>query len=306
MEKYDVIIIGAGPAGMAAAIYASRGGLKTLVIDESAPAGGNVKTTSIVANYPGFTEPIAGQELSERMYHQAKQFGTTFELAAEITSFNLDGDLKWFEVDDDERYGSGQVIIATGRSPRALNLPGEKEYQGTGISHCATCDGDFYTGKDIIVIGGGNSAMEESLLLLRYVSSITVIHQFDELQAEKITVDRVLSNENVNVMWHHEPREFKKVGENMVVTVENLETKERVDIERAGVFIFVGMSPNSKWLADSGVNINKHGYLETDDFMRTNIDGVYAVGDVRSKFHWQITTAVNDGTIAALEIIKKS
>ncbi|MHA1819475.1 MAG: NAD(P)/FAD-dependent oxidoreductase [Promethearchaeota archaeon] len=305
MEKYDVIIIGAGPAGMAAAIYASRGGLKTLVLDESAPAGGIVKTTSMVANYPGFVEPIDGQTLAENMFKQAKKYGAKFELAAEITSVDFNDGTKKVVVEDDEVYETENIIIATGRRARSLGLPGEAELLGQGISHCATCDGDFYKGKDIIVIGGGNSAMEESLLLLKYVKSITVIHQFDTLQAEKVTADKVLSHDNVKVLWSHEPRAFRKNGENVVVTVENLKTKERFDIEKAGVFIFVGMTPNSEWLKGSPIKLNKYGYIEADEKMQTNIKGVYAAGDIRSKWHWQITTAVSDGTIAALEVIQR-
>jgi thioredoxin reductase (NADPH) len=184
-------------------------------------------------------------------------------------------------------------------------VPGEKEFKGGGISYCATCDGEFYTGKDIVVVGGGNSAMEESLLLLQFVNSITVIHQFDALQAEKITADKMIQNPKVNILWSHEPRGFEKNGERMIITAENLKTKEMVTLERDGVFIFVGMLPNVEVLKNTPLEFSKYGYIVTDENMETNIPGVYAAGDVRDKRYRQIATAVGDGTVASLEVIRK-
>jgi len=304
VRKYDVIIIGAGPAGLAAAIYASRATLSTLVIDESS-AGGQVKTTHQVANYPGFVEPIAGHELAGNMRKQAEKYGTEFKLASEITALGLGEQEKWVEIDGQSKYSAEFVIIATGSSPRMLNIPGEREYRGGGVSYCATCDGEFYKDKDIFVIGGGNSAMEESLLLLQFAKSITVIHQFDELQAEKITADKVTSNPKVNVLWSHEPRAFYRKEDKMVVEAENLKTKQRIRIERDGIFIFVGLVPNSGFLKDTPVRLTKYGYVVTDSQMETNIKGVYAAGDIRDKKYRQITTATSDGTIAALEVVHK-
>jgi thioredoxin reductase (NADPH) len=303
-RSYDVVIIGAGPAGLSAAIYTARQGLKTLVIDESS-AGGQVKTTHKVANYPGFVEPIDGFVLAKNMKDQAKLYGTEFELVTEVTGFSFTDTPKWIELEGDEIIETEFVIIATGRSPRKLGLPGEDEFAGQGISYCATCDGEFYKDKEIFVIGGGNSAMEESLLLLSYVKKLTVIHQFDHLQAEKITGDRVLSNPKVEILWSHEPRKFMKVGDQMVVEIENLKTKKQFQMTRDGVFIFVGMSPNSVFLKNSEIEFNEFGYIPTNERMETNLKGVYAVGDIRDKFAWQITTAVSDGTIAALEIVKQ-
>jgi thioredoxin reductase (NADPH) len=302
-HSFDLIIIGAGPAGLAAAIYASRAAVKTLVIDESS-AGGQVKTTHQVANYPGFIEPVPGHQLASNMKKQAERYGTKFNLAAEITDLNLVGDEKWVKADG-ETYTAKHIIIATGSSPRLLNVPGEKEFKGGGISYCATCDGEFYTGKDIVVVGGGNSAMEESLLLLQFVNSITVIHQFDALQAEKITADKMIQNPKVNILWSHEPRGFEKNGERMIITAENLKTKEMVTLERDGVFIFVGMLPNVEVLKNTPLEFSKYGYIVTDENMETNIPGVYAAGDVRDKRYRQIATAVGDGTVASLEVIRK-
>jgi thioredoxin reductase (NADPH) len=304
MRKYDVIIIGAGPAGLAAAIYTARAVLSTLVIDESS-AGGQVKTTGQVANYPGFVEPIVGHELAGNMRKQAEKYGTKFKLAADITALHLSDREKRIELDDESRYTAEFVIIATGSSPRLLNIPGEQDYKGGGVSYCATCDAEFYKDKDIFVIGGGNSAMEESLLLLQFVRSITVIHQFDELQAEKITADKVTTNPKVNILWSHEPRAFYKKENKMVVEVENLKTNKRIRLERDGIFIFVGLVPNSALLKDNPIQLTEYGYVITDPQMETNIRGVYAAGDIRDKRHRQITTAVGDGTVAALEIIHK-
>ena len=307
MAKYDVIIIGAGPAGIAAAIFAARGTLSVLVIDESAPAGGTVKNTHLVANYPGFPEPISGLDLTKRMFKQAKSFGAKFELAAEITDYNFKDEWKWIEIDDDEKFETENIIIATGINPRRLNLPGEQEFKGSGIHYCATCDGDFYSGKDIAIIGAGDTAMEESLLLLKYVNSISFIHHgFHNLRAEKCTIDQVMAHENVNIIWNHESQKFERDGDKLVIIAENLDTKEIVKIKRDALFIFVGMKPNSEWLKNSGLNINERGYIPTDRNCITNLKNVYAIGDIRVKKFNQITTAIADGTIAALEIVRKN
>ncbi|WP_457558407.1 NAD(P)/FAD-dependent oxidoreductase [Candidatus Harpocratesius sp.] len=304
MTNYDLIIIGAGPAGLTAAIYSSRAKLRVLVIDMST-AGGQVKTTHQVANFPGFIEPIPGYKLAQNMYKQAQLYGTEFKLISNIKELHLSPKEKWVTLTSGEKYEAPFFILATGRSPRMLNLPGEKELAGNGISYCATCDGDFYKGKDIFVIGGGNSAMEESLLLLQLVNSITVIHQFDELQAEKITAEKVKKNPKATFMYSHEPRKFEAVNDKIAVEIENLKTHERITLERDGVFIFVGMIPNNEIIKGTGVKLNKYGYISTNEqTMETNIPGVYAAGDIRDKFQWQITTAVSDGTIAALDIIK--
>jgi thioredoxin reductase (NADPH) len=311
-RTYDVIIIGAGPAGLTTAIYTSRAGLKTLVVDESM-AGGQVKTTHKVANYPGFIESISGLQLAQNMKEQAMKFGTEFELATDIEDFCLKETDKWLLLDSGDKVTSKFIVLGTGTSPRRLGLPGEAEYKGNGISYCATCDGEFYKDKDVIVVGGGNSAMEESLLLLRYVKSLTIIHQFDKFQAEKITVDKVLANPKVNVILSHEPREFSQVEQNdsivkMEVKIENMKDYSFKTLTADGVFIFVGMIPNGKFLQTHeklGLEMNKWGYILTDERMRTNISGIYAVGDIREKPYRQITTAVGDGTVASLEVIKQ-
>ncbi|TFH30924.1 MAG: FAD-dependent oxidoreductase [Promethearchaeota archaeon] len=304
MTTHDIIIIGAGPAGLSSALYASRARKNVLVIDKST-AGGQVKTTHQVANYPGYIDPIPGYKLASNMHKQAAAYGAEFKLITDIKSLHLTEPEKSVELVSGEVYTAPFVIIATGRSPRLLGLPGERELAGSGISYCATCDGDFYKDKDIFVIGGGNSAMEESLLLLQHVKSITVIHQFDELQAEKVTADKMKANDKVKFLWSHEPRSFEMVGDKVQVEIENLKTHERFTLERDGVFIFVGMIPNNEIVKNTGIEVNSYGYIPTNEqTMQTNLPGVYAAGDIRDKQQWQITTATSDGTIAALAINK--
>lgn len=305
MTEYDIIILGAGPAGLTAAIYAARAKLRVLVIDKST-AGGQVKTTHQVANYPGFVDPIPGYKLSQYMHKQAQAYGADFKLISEITTININQEKKEIGIASGETFTAPFVIIAFGRAPRLLNIPGEKELSGNGISYCATCDGDFYRDKDIFVVGGGNSAMEESLLLLQHVNSLTVIHQFDKLQAEKVTAEKVQSNPKVSFLWSHEPRSFTAKEDKIAVEIEDLKTGTRKTLERDGVFVFVGMIPNNDLVKDTGIDLNQFGYIPTNErTMETNLKGVYAAGDIRDKGQWQITTAVSDGTIAALEIIKK-
>jgi len=215
--------------------------------------------------------------------------------AGEVTVAGADGESSTLK--------AKSIIIATGSSPRLLDVPGELIFMGNGISYCATCDGEFFKDKDIIVVGGGNSAMEESLLLLQFVKSITVIHQFDVLQAEKITANKVLGNPKVNVLWSHEPRSFDQKDDQMITVAENLKTGENVTIQSDGVFIFVGMASNTDFLKNTPLQFTEQGYIPTSRKMETNLNGVYAIGDVRDKKYRQITTAVSDGTIAALEVI---
>lgn len=305
LYTHDIIIVGAGPAGLTAAIYAARAKLNVLVIDKSS-AGGQVKTTHQVANYPGYIEPISGYQLASNMQKQAEKYGANFALLSEVENLHLTPEDKWVTLDDGKTYSAPFFILATGRSPRLLNIPGETENVGPFISFCATCDGEFYKDKDIFVIGGGNSAMEESLLLLHHVKSIRVIHQFDQLQAEREIGDKVRANPNVSFLWSHEPREFIVEGDKIKIKIENLKTKEIIEEIGDGIFIFVGMNPNAELYQNSQVKLNQYNYISVDErTLETNIPNVFAIGDIRDKTQWQITTAVNDGTIAALEIVKR-
>ena len=297
-ERYDVIVVGAGPAGLAAAIYAARARLRTLVVDESIP-GGQVKTTHKVSNYPGFPEDVKGADLAAAFAAQAARFGAEVRRAVEITEHELGGDPKRLVLDEEETVEARAVIVATGARPRPLGVPGEDRFKGRGISHCATCDGAYFEGKDIHVIGGGNSAVEESLFLTQFARSVTIVHQFLEFQAEPASVQEALANPKIRVLLGHEPRGFH--GETALerLEVEELATRKRKPLRTDGVFVFVGMVPRTDLRAPY-VPLAAGGYVETTDAMETTVPGLFAAGDIRVKRFRQITTAVADGTVAAL------
>ncbi len=298
----DVLVIGGGPAGLSAAIYTAQAKLKTIVVDKELP-GGQVKITHLVSNYPGFSEPISGYMLMHHMAEQAKGAGAEFRSAVELTDINLAE--KYVVVDGVETIKAKKILIATGSSPRLLGVKGEKEYKGQGISYCATCDAKFYEGKHVIVIGGGNSAIEESLFITKFASKVTIVHQFDKLQANKIAQEKAFANPKIEFVFEHEPREFVKSGSSVnQVIVEDLKTHELKTLSCDGVFIFAGMQPNINDL-NTDFALDNWGYIKTDAGMKTNVQDVFAVGDVASKQFRQITTAVSDGTIAAIAAAKE-
>jgi thioredoxin reductase (NADPH) len=301
-ERYDLVVVGAGPAGLTAAIYAARARMKTLVLDESV-AGGQVKTTHKVSNYPGFPEDVKGTDLAKAFASQAERFGAKVRRAVEITRHDLGGDVKTFELDEEEQVEAPAVIVATGARPRDLGVPGESKFKGRGISYCATCDGAYFDGKEIHVIGGGNSAVEESLFLTQFARKVTIIHQFDQFQAEPVSAQEALSSPKIEVIWDSEPRAF--LGEKQLekLRIENVKTKETRELATDGVFIFVGYVPRTD-LVKGLVKLNPWGYVETGEDMSTEIPGLYVAGDIRAKQFRQITTAVADGTIAALAVQK--
>ncbi|MCX8123805.1 MAG: FAD-dependent oxidoreductase [Spirochaetes bacterium] len=295
----DILILGAGPAGLTAGIYAAQAKLKTIIVDTQLP-GGQVQTTHMVSNYPGFAKPIEGFMLMHYMSEQAKEAGCQYRVAVDVTSINLKE--KYIIVDGIETIYAKKIILATGCSYRQLNVPGEVEYKGKGISYCATCDAKYYQDKHVVVIGGGNSAIEESLFIAKFARAITIVHQFDKLQANKEAQEKAFANEKISFMFSHEPRAFiKNADDSMTVEVENVKTGNRSTILCDGVFIFAGMKPNI--IHDDLENIN--GYLITDEYMHTSIPDVFAAGDIRYKPYRQITTAVSDGTVAAITAVKE-
>ncbi len=296
-ERCDILILGGGPAGLTAAIYAAQAKLDALVVDSSLP-GGQVKTTHQVSNYPGFAEAVPGWQLAHTMHEQARAAGVRFRSAVEVSEVDLQR--REILVDGYERIRAERLIVATGSRPRLLGIPGEREYRGRGISYCATCDAKYYSNKEVIVIGGGNTAVEESLFIARFASRITIVHQFDRLQANRQAQEKALANERIRFLFSHEPREFIRGADGaMEVVVENLKTGERRRLRADGVFVFAGMIPNLE-LFDGKLERDRWGYLRTDERMRTSVPGVYAVGDVRSKAYRQITISVSEGTIAAM------
>ena len=297
-EPFDVIVVGAGPAGLAAAIYASRARLRTLVLDSSVP-GGQVKTTHKVSNYPGFPEDVRGTDLAAAFAQQAERFGARIRRAVEISESDLASPLKRFLLDDEDEVVAPAAIVATGARPRNLGVEGESRFKGRGISYCATCDGAYFEGKDIHVIGGGNSAVEESLFLTTFARSVTVIHQLDHLQAEPVSANEALAHPKIRVVWNSEPRAFLGERALEVLRIENVKTHEVVELPTDGAFIFVGMVPQTE-LIQGVVPFDRWGYVPTGEDMSTPVPGLFVAGDVRVKPFRQITTAVADGTIAAL------
>ncbi len=297
----DVVILGGGPAGLAAGLYLGQAHIDTVLVDIALP-GGYVSTTHQVSNYPGFIDPQPGFMLSHFMSEQTKGADVAFRAAVDVTGVDLAE--RSVVVDGYETIRGKKLIVATGSSPRPLGLPGEAEYRGNGLSYCATCDAKYYDGKDVVVIGGGNSAIEEALFITKFASKITVVHQFDHLQANKLAQKKAFEEKKIEFLFEHEPREFIKHGPmDMEVKVENLQTGEYSSLRTGGIFIFVGFIPNLDGMSRD-LDLDRWGYVNTDEDMKTNIPGVYAAGDVRSKKYRQITTAVADGTIAAMDISK--
>ena len=301
VTEYDVMILGAGPGGLTAGLYLCQAKINTVLIDIALP-GGNVATTHEVSNYPGFIEPQKGYMLSHNMSEQTKLCGTAYKVAVDVSMVDLVK--KEVVLDEFETIKAKKIIIATGTSPNLIGVPGEKELKGKGISYCATCDAKYYGDKDVVVIGGGNSAVEEADFIAKFASKITMIHQFDTFTSNKTAQEKIFSNPKISTLFEHEPRSFKRVGDKMVTEVEDLKTKEIKTLESDGVFIFIGMKPNIQLFKDK-LTLDQWGYIKTDEDMRTSLPDVFAVGDVISKKYRQITTAVADGTIAAIAIAKE-
>ncbi|NLD64686.1 MAG: thioredoxin-disulfide reductase [Bacteroidales bacterium] len=296
-NHYDVIILGGGPAGLTAAIYLSRARLKTLLLTDGTP-GGQMTLTHEIANYPGI-EKINGYMLGSVMKKQAASFGAVVKGNTEIISFAFEGATKSVTTADGQTYTSDAVILAPGGRSRTLGVPGEDTFKGRGISYCATCDGDFFTGKEIVVVGGGNSALEEAVSLTKYATKVTVVHQFDHFQAFQYAVDEAKANPKISFVMSSTIASFYGDEKLEGVTIKNLDTGEETDFSTDGVFIFIGYVPNTEWLKGV-VNINERGEIIAGADMSTNLAGVYAAGDANAKRYRQVTTAVADGTIAAM------
>jgi thioredoxin reductase (NADPH) len=301
VSEFDVIILGAGPGGLTAGLYLCQSKINTVLIDIALP-GGHVSTTHEVSNYPGFIEPQAGYMLSHNMSEQTKLCGTIYKVAVDITRVDLEK--KEVIIDEYETVKAKKIIIATGTTPNLTGAPGEKELKGKGISYCATCDAKYFDGKEAIVIGGGNSAVEESEYITRFASKLTIVHQFDKFTANKQAQDKVFNNPKINILFENEPRSFTRDGDKIITEIENVRTKVKQKLLSDGVFIFIGMKPNIDLFRDK-LELDKWGYIKTNEDMKTSVDGVFAVGDVISKKYRQITTAVADGTIAAMAIAKE-
>ncbi|MFZ5939895.1 MAG: NAD(P)/FAD-dependent oxidoreductase [Bacteroidota bacterium] len=296
-EIFDVMIIGGGAAGLTAGIYSSRARLSTLILNEGA-VGGQMVLTNEIANYPG-VETTKGYLLAGIMKDQAKSFGCQIKTNVKITGYELEGEVKKVLLEDGRRFSARTVILAPGGRPRSLNIPGEEEFKGTGISYCATCDGEFFTGKELVVIGGGNSALEEADALTTYASKVTIVHQFDHFQAFEHAVQVARNNPKIDFIMESEPRGFFGNGQLEKVAIEHLPSGNISEVKVGGAFIFVGYLPNTESLKGI-VQMNERNEIVVDSDMKTNIPGVFAAGDCINKRYRQVTTAVAEGTIAAL------
>lgn len=302
VSEYDVAILGGGPAGLTAGIYLGQAKIKTVLIDPALP-GGYMGITHQVSNYPGFEQPQPGFMLAHYMSEQAKHTGIDFKVAVDITSVDLVK--KEIVIDGFETIKAKKILIATGTTPNTMNAPGEKEFKGKGISYCATCDAKYFVDKEVTVIGGGNSAVEEALFITKFASKVTMIHQFDKLTANQTAIEELQKNEKITVMYEHEPRKFDKRGDKMVTLVEDLKTKEQKELATVGVFVFIGFKSNVSILGETLPELDNWGYIKTDENRQTSLPGIFAAGDIISKKYRQITTAVADGTIAAMTISKE-
>lgn len=302
---YDVIIIGAGPAGLAAGLYASRARLNTLIIEKEGD-GGQIKTTDEVANYPGSIENASGPSLIARMVEQVNEFGAK-RIIDEIKSVELEGKIKVLKGAKEE-YQAKTVIIATGATPRPIGCPGEKELTGRGVSYCATCDAAFFEDLEVFVVGGGDSAVEEAMYLTKFARKVTIVHRRDELRAAKSIQEKAFKNEKMNFMWDSVITEVKGDGILESMIVKNVKTGEEKEIfadeddGTFGVFVFVGYNPATKLF--DGIIEMENGYIKTDDNMHTNVPGIFAAGDNRVKSLRQVVTATADGAIAAVQAEK--
>jgi thioredoxin reductase (NADPH) len=298
--NYDVIVIGGGAAGLTAGIYLSRAKVKTLILNEGT-IGGQMVLTHEIANYPG-VENISGYELSNIMKKQAKTFGCEIKANLRITGMQLDGEIKTVEVNSKDVYTANAVIIATGGKSRTLGVPGEDDFKGKGISYCATCDGDFFQDKEIIVVGGGNSALEEAVSLTKYASKVTIVHQFDHFQAFEHAINDAKNNPKIDFILESTITQFYGDEKLNKVDIKNLRTGEISQRQIDGVFIFIGYVPNTEKFKEL-VELNNYGEIIVNQKYETNLSGVFAAGDSIQKRYRQITTAVADGTIAALNAI---
>ncbi|MCM3585135.1 thioredoxin-disulfide reductase [Mesobacillus maritimus] len=294
-KVYDVIIIGAGPAGMTAAVYTSRANLSTLMLERGVP-GGQMANTEDVENYPGF-DSILGPELSTKMFDHAKKFGA--EYAYGDVKEIIDGEEYKTVVTGSKEFKAHAIIISAGAEYKKLGIPGEQELGGRGVSYCAVCDGAFFKEKELVVVGGGDSAVEEGVYLTRFASKVTIVHRRDELRAQKILQDRAFANDKIDFIWNHTVKEIHdKDGKVGSLTLVSTQDGKEQEFKADGVFVYIGMVPLTKPFEGLGIT-NSNGYIETNENMETKVEGIFAAGDIREKSLRQIVTATGDGSIAA-------
>jgi thioredoxin reductase (NADPH) len=297
---YDLVIVGGGPTGLTAALYAAREGIETLVIDRGS-MGGQAGITERLDNYPGFPEGISGAEFAERVVQQCRRFGVELLSAAEVTSIRRDGQYLDVVFADNTNVRSHTVLLAPGSTYRRLNVPGEEDFIGAGVHFCATCDGPFYRDRPVLVVGGGNSAVEEADFLTRFASSVTIVARGKELTASEVARTKAAQSDKIDVQYRTAVTSFNGDGKLRSVTLKDLDSGEEEEINPAGVFVFVGLKPNTEFIKGT-IDLNENGFITTTMAMETNIEGVFAAGDARAGSTKQLVSAAGEGATAALMI----
>lgn len=294
---YDIIIIGGGPAGLTAGLYTTRAKLSSLLLEKGL-TGGLVTTTEWIENYPGFEEGILGAELAQKMEKQAVKFGLEITQGS-VAKVAIRDRTKEVTLEDGQKYEAKSIILATGAHPRNLKIEGEDEFRGKGVSYCATCDGAFFKGESIAVVGGGDSAVQEALFLTKFADTVYVVHRRDKLRAEKILQERAFSNSRIKFIWDSVPEQITGEAGVNALHIRNVRTDEKTVLNVQGIFIYIGYNPNTEFLAGLA-NLDKDNHIIADEYMSTSSPGIFVAGDVRSKSIKQIATAVGDGATAAV------
>jgi thioredoxin reductase (NADPH) len=298
VTQRDLIVVGAGVAGFTAGIYGARSGLETLILEENVP-GGTTADAPLIENYPGFPKSISGRELTGRMLEHAKSVGVKIQQLEKVTKLKVEGE-EIMLTTDKAVYSASAVILATGTHYNKLGVSGEDEYRGRGVSYCAVCDGPFFKGKNVVVVGGGNSAGVSAIYLSNLASDVKLVHRRDQLRAEEAHF-RELQNQNVEILWNTEVKEIKGNAKVESIVLFNNKTSNQTELKVDGVFVQIGETPNSEVAEEAGVKVDEHGYIVVDQHQRTNLWGVYAAGDVTTCPVKQVGTAVGQAIIAATE-----
>jgi thioredoxin reductase (NADPH) len=300
MRYYDLIVVGGGPSGLTAALYAAREGIETLVIEQSG-LGGQAGVTERLDNFPGFPDGVSGAEFGDRLAEQARRFGVELLQAQSVTGLRAEGESRYISTADGKEYGARAVLLATGSQYRRLGVEGEEDFIGAGVHFCATCDGPFYKGRSVAVIGGGNSAGEESLFLARFAREVTILAHGDELSASTLVVDKVRQNPAITVRPHVEVVAFQGDGKLKSVSIRDRQSGAQEEIQPAGVFVFIGLTPNTDWLP-AEIARDPAGFITTHGMLESSVPGVFAAGDARAGSTKQAAAAVGEGATAALGI----
>ena len=299
-QFYDVIIVGSGPAGLTSAIYTAREGLDTLVIERSV-GGGQAGVTERIDNYPGFPEGVGGAELADQLRIHAERFGVEVLPAQVVRDIAIADDYRVVTTESGDEYGANTVIIACGTRYRRLNVPGEDDLIGAGVHFCATCDGPFYKGEEVVVVGGGNSGVEESIFLSKFVKRVTVFERSNRLKASKLLQDKAAANDKIDIRLEHVVQELQGNGRLTGIVVRNLETGSTDTLHPAGAFIFIGLDPNTDFLKGK-VELDNYGFIKTSGTLETSMSGIFAAGDVRAGSTKQVASAVGEGASCALMV----